>query len=360
MRNIVLKLAELMIQTSGGNVNNEHLQKCIGSAIIVMGVERFLEIVPITLDERSFAYSNIWLVPILKRYVTGSSLAYYMEHIVPLAKSFKKASRKVKKTRISEDLLTRAHELWGLLPSFCRHANDTHQNFASLSDVLVSFLKKQPSMHENVFMALQVLVNENKAVLIPKKSESNCHAVCDSELEFGVQPAYSKKAATRNIKSLASCSRQLLSILSDLFIASQPEMRFSLKGAIGCLASITDSSVIKEMFLSFLDKFKFTDCEGNIEMLTSDSGVLDSKLGKMENYSKRIDMVNQVRQPPMVQKICVRIHLLKGQIQGSPKVQIPKVLLWLNIKRERGIRNLSRTYQVKMNPMSLLLPATMA
>ncbi|KAL1330444.1 hypothetical protein AAHE18_12G110300 [Arachis hypogaea] len=287
MRNIVLKLAELMIQTSGGNVNNEHLQKCIGSAIIVMGVERFLEIVPITLDERSFAYSNIWLVPILKRYVTGSSLAYYMEHIVPLAKSFKKASRKVKKTRISEDLLTRAHELWGLLPSFCRHANDTHQNFASLSDVLVSFLKKQPSMHENVFMALQVLVNENKAVLIPKKSESNCHAVCDSELEFGVQPAYSKKAATRNIKSLASCSRQLLSILSDLFIASQPEMRFSLKGAIGCLASITDSSVIKEMFLSFLDKFKFTDCEGNIEMLTSDSGVLDSKLGKMENYSKR-------------------------------------------------------------------------
>ncbi|XP_015949709.1 uncharacterized protein LOC107474591 [Arachis duranensis] len=287
MRNIVLKLAELMIQTSGGNVDNEHLQKCIGSAIFVMGVERFLEIVPITLDERSFAYSNIWLVPILKRYVTGSSLAYYMEHIVPLAKSFKKASRKVKKTRISEDLLSRAHELWGLLPSFCRHANDTHQNFASLSDVLVSFLKKQPSMHEKVFMALQVLVNENKAVLIPKKSESNCHAVCDSELEFGVQPAYSKKAATRNIKSLASCSRQLLSILSDLFITSQPEMRFSLKGAIGCLASITDSSVIKEMFLSFLDKFKFTDCEGNIEMLTSDSGVLDSKLGKMENYSKR-------------------------------------------------------------------------
>ncbi|KAL1353741.1 hypothetical protein AAHE18_06G261100 [Arachis hypogaea] len=59
----------------------------------------------------------------------------------------------VKKTQISEDLLTRAHELWGLLPSFCPHANDTHQNFAS--HVLVSFLKKQPSMHENVFMALQ-------------------------------------------------------------------------------------------------------------------------------------------------------------------------------------------------------------
>ncbi|MED6184362.1 hypothetical protein PIB30_046702 [Stylosanthes scabra] len=287
MRNIVLKLAELMIQTFGGNVNNEHLQKCIGSAIFAMGVERFLEIVPITLDEHSFTYSNIWLIPILKSYVTGSSLVYYMEHIVPLAKSFKKASRKVKKTRISEDLLNQACELWGLLPSFCRHANDTHQTFESLSDVLVSFLKKQPSMHEQVFMALQILVNENKAVLSTKKSESNCHAACDSELEFGVQPAYSKKVATRNIKSLASCSTQLLSILSDLFISSQPEMRTSLKAAIGCLASITDSSVTKEMFLSFLDKFKFMDCEGDTEMLTNDSGVLDSKLSKMENYSKR-------------------------------------------------------------------------
>ena len=72
-------------------------------------------------------------------------------------------------------------------------------------------------------------MNENKAALSPKKSESNCHALHDSSLEFGMPPAYSKKAATRNIKSLASCSNQLLYILSDLFISSLPEMRFSLK-----------------------------------------------------------------------------------------------------------------------------------
>jgi len=70
------------------------LQKCIGSAVYAMGIERFLSLVPISLDEHSYTYSNIWLVPILKRYVNGASLAYYMEHIMPLAKSFKKASRK--------------------------------------------------------------------------------------------------------------------------------------------------------------------------------------------------------------------------------------------------------------------------
>lgn len=70
------------------------LQKCIGCAVYAMGIEKFLSLVPISLDEHSYTYSNIWLLPILKRYVSGASLAYYMDHIMPLAKSFKKASRK--------------------------------------------------------------------------------------------------------------------------------------------------------------------------------------------------------------------------------------------------------------------------
>jgi len=49
-----------------------------------------------------------------------------------------------------------AHELWGLLPGFCRHATDTHQNFTRLSDVLITFLKKDHSMHQSVCKALQV------------------------------------------------------------------------------------------------------------------------------------------------------------------------------------------------------------
>lgn len=69
------------------------LQKCIGSAVVAMGPERLLTLVSISLDEH-YTYSNIWLVPILKNYITGAPLAYYMEHIIPLAKSFKKASRK--------------------------------------------------------------------------------------------------------------------------------------------------------------------------------------------------------------------------------------------------------------------------
>lgn len=59
-----------------------------------MGPEKLLMRVPITLNAGDFTCANIWLVPILKKYVVGASLGYYMEHIMPLAKSFQRASHK--------------------------------------------------------------------------------------------------------------------------------------------------------------------------------------------------------------------------------------------------------------------------
>ncbi|KAK4281892.1 hypothetical protein QN277_013336 [Acacia crassicarpa] len=286
MRNIVLKLADLMTHNSEGGLGVEHLQKCFGAAVFAMGPERILTLVPISLDEHDLSYSNIWLVPILKRYVTGATLAYYMDHIMPLAKSFKLASRRVKKTASSQDLQVRAHELLALLPSFCSRATDTYQKFSSLSDVLITFLKKNPSMHENISMALQILVDENRTVS-QKRSESNCSAPQD-KMEFGILPSYSKKEANRNIKALASCSDQLLRVLSDLFINSRSGNHIPLKGAIGCLASITDSSVTEEIFASLLKRFQFIDYEGKSEELKNDDQALDSEPSNTERDSKRL------------------------------------------------------------------------
>ncbi|XP_014514666.1 RRP12-like protein isoform X1 [Vigna radiata var. radiata] len=293
MRNIVLKLADLMVQISGGKVHNEHLQKCIGCAVYAMGIEKFLSLVPISLDEHSYTYSNIWLLPILKRYVSGASLAYYMDHIMPLAKSFKKASRKVRKSEISQEMMACAHDLRGLLPAFCRHATDTYENFTRLSDVLITFLKKDPSIHQNVSKALQILVNENKTALSPKKSMEDCLGEYDFLSEFSMKPTYSKKAATKNIKSLASCSNQLLYVLSDLFISSLPEARLSLKGAIGCLASVTDSSVIKELLLSLLKRSQLVDCEDEAKVFSS-PGEVDSDQSDLKGCSQRCLILEMV------------------------------------------------------------------
>lgn len=59
-----------------------------------MGPEKILTLVPISIDAGDLTVRNMWLVPILQSHVIGASLGYYLEHIVPLAKSFQQESCK--------------------------------------------------------------------------------------------------------------------------------------------------------------------------------------------------------------------------------------------------------------------------
>ncbi|RVX09571.1 RRP12-like protein [Vitis vinifera] len=191
------------------------LQECIGSAVTALGPERILTLLPISLDAENFTCSNIWLVPILNKYVVGASLRYFMEHIMPLAESFKRASHKVKKSVIGEDLQAHAHGLWGLLPVFCRYPTDTRQSFGSLTKHLISFLKKNSFMHESIAISLQAL--------------------------------------------------------TDLFFGSPPEKRSYLKDAIGCLASISDSSITKRILISSLERLELINGVGEFENVGNSS-----------------------------------------------------------------------------------------
>ncbi|KAB2631281.1 RRP12-like protein [Pyrus ussuriensis x Pyrus communis] len=286
MRSILLNLANSMTRASGDKSNTDHLQKCIGTAVIAIGPERILELVPISLNASDFTCSNIWLVPILKDYVVGASLGYYMEHIMPLAKSFCRASGKVRKSITSQDLQAHARDLLGLLPAFCNLPTDICQKFRPLAEILVTFLQDS-LMHENIAVALQVLVNQNKSVLDQKDGagDTKSYALDKSLLEFGNLPTYSKKTATRNIKALTSCSSELLIALTDLFLYSPPEKRLYLKDAIGCLASVTDSSNAKKIFISLLEKFQFKDSRHELGKLESQT---DASAGEEEqNLSTR-------------------------------------------------------------------------
>lgn len=271
MKRIVLKLADLLTLASVDMATANHLQHCIGSAVIAMGPERILTLLPISLNADDFTCSNVWLVPILKNHVIGASLGYYMEHIVPLAKTFQRASRKVKKSITGQDLQAHAQELWGLLPAFCRYPTDTCQNFGPLAKLLITLIKKDPSMHENIAVALQVLVNQNRNALTSRDNldESIINEAKDTVLGIRSVSSYTKKAATKNIRVLALCSNDMLKALADLFIDSQHEKCSYLKDAIGCLASITDSSITQNIFSSLLKRFHIVNGEGEFEMLGS-------------------------------------------------------------------------------------------
>lgn len=128
MNGIILKLADMMNLACENNSVTDHLQECVGSAVCAIGPEKILTLIPIKLNIEDLTCSNAWLIPILRKYVTGSSLRFFMEHFVPLAESFQKLHTKALKSGIQTDLQDYARAIWGLLPSFCGYPNDTHQN----------------------------------------------------------------------------------------------------------------------------------------------------------------------------------------------------------------------------------------
>lgn len=270
---LVLKLADLMTLASKDKSDTKHVEECIGYAVTALGPEKILELLPISLNADDLTCSNIWLINVLKKYIIGSSLGFYIENIVPLSKSLKRASRKAKKFGTGEDLQTHAYSLLGLLPAFCRYPIDTQKKFGSLAKLLIKFLKKISFMHEDISVALQELVHQNKDIIRsdqdsdhPEHSRNN--VVEESPLKFRSVSSYTKKVATRNIKTLASCSEELLECLIDVFFDSPPEKSSCLKGAIGCLASITDSSVTRKIFVSSLERFELVNGVAQFENLS--------------------------------------------------------------------------------------------
>lgn len=261
MKNIVLKLAEIYIHADGDNSNTHHLQKCFGCAVVAMGAENVLSLVPISFSIENLTCSNTWLLPILNKYVFGASIGYFMEHIVPIAESIKRASRKVKKSVIGQDLQALARGIWGLLPAFCRHPTDISQSFQSFVKLVLIRLEKDSCMHEDIALALQELVKQNKS--LPKSDEASIEPTKhssdllleDNLLEKRRLCSFSKKEANRNLKALSSYSHELLQALMNVFLVSPPEKRSSLKKAISCLASISNPSVTKRIFISSLERF---------------------------------------------------------------------------------------------------------
>ncbi|XP_010927011.1 uncharacterized protein [Elaeis guineensis] len=262
MKEILLKLSHWAINVDKEMQNVEHLQECIGAAVVAMGPEKVLSLIPISLDKEKLTCSNTWLIPILKQYVVGSSLQFFMEHIVPLANSLQTARDKVKQASKQKKLKSCVHGLWDLLPAFCHYPTDTYHNFKSLAKLLMVVLKEDPSLHEIIAVALQELVNENRSI-VQASQDDNQHEDLSTRrilenlhVESRFSPFhYSRKTASKNIKALTSSSMDLVETIADVFFDSPPEKRAYLQETVGCLASLLGSKSIHRFFLSLLEKF---------------------------------------------------------------------------------------------------------
>ncbi|KAL3841265.1 hypothetical protein ACJIZ3_025856 [Penstemon smallii] len=310
MKSIILELADLMNVASASASETKHLQDCIGSAVAAMGPEKVIGFVPISLNPKDFSCSNVWLIPILKRSIAGSSLHFFMEHIVPLAESFGQASHKVKKSVTRQDLQAYAHGCWGLLPAFCRQPSDIYQSFAALAKLLIPFLKKDSFMLQNIAFGLQELVNQNKSALASNHGSTGLvefqrTGIADDLLPDSTRHVYSRKILSKNIKALASCSKELLQALTTVFLESPPEERKHLKGAISCLVSISDSSLAKKIFVTALEKFQLQDDIG-------EHGRGESEINSSadEEESSAVSVGNDAKR-------CIILELASCIVEGS-------------------------------------------
>ncbi|KAF8049007.1 hypothetical protein N665_2330s0006 [Sinapis alba] len=256
-KGIILKLADMMKNETGDTASSQYVQQCIGAAVVAMGPVKLLTLLPITLHAESHSCTNAWLIPILRRHIVGTSLEYYVDHIVPLAKSLMRVSKEAKKSGHGKKLRACGHELLKLLPAFCNYPIDVAQKFGSIVKLMVKFIKKKSFMHEAVAVSLQMLVNQNKRMPKPSTDvdEENANTSEDAKPEVKSRFHYSKKASVKNMKTLASSSAELLQTLVDVLTASGTQISADFKAAIGCLASTLDSSVRKKILISLLNKF---------------------------------------------------------------------------------------------------------
>ena len=182
----------------------------------------------------------------------------------------------VKNSVIRRELQAYGRGVWGLLPAFCRHPDDISQSFQSVAKLLLVRLEKDTSIHEDISVAVQVLVfpwchmrflcsllsflsigllvwsykhvfvsistmflsvqelvKQNKC--LPESADASeprrlsSDSIEDCLMEKRSFYCYSMKMARKNIKALSSYSYELLQAIIIIFLNSSSEKRSSLR-----------------------------------------------------------------------------------------------------------------------------------
>lgn len=293
MKDILLTLSQFAMRIDK-EPQLKNVQECIGAAVIAMGPDKIISLIPIAFDEDRLTCSNTWLLPILEKYIYGASLQQFLEYIVPLAKSVQNASSRVKKVRKCEDLQSWTDQLWNLLPAFCRYPIDVYQNFAPLSNLLVEMSKCDRCLYKPAVKALQQLVDGTRRL---SSSDQDVEISAELSALFSLKTNFScanlercsKKDACKNMKVLVSHSVDLLCTFADYFLDSSSEKRAHLKDGLRCLAQLCSSTNICNLFLSVVKRFGLEDTPLEPENLDCQTNEVDTKDKESTDATKEIN-----------------------------------------------------------------------
>ncbi|TVU36923.1 hypothetical protein EJB05_18879, partial [Eragrostis curvula] len=343
MKDILLTLAQLAMKIDKES-HLKNVEECIGAAVIAMGPDKILSLVPVAFDEDKLTCSNNWLLPILDKYIYGAPLQLFLESILPLARSVQNASNRVKKTRIRKNLVSWTDQLWNLLPAFCRYPIDLCHSFGSLSKLLVEILKCDECLHKHAAKALQHLVDGTRRL----SSDQNDAAIyVELSALFSSKPTNfncarlercSKKDACKTMKVLASHSADLLCTFADYYFESSPEKRAHLKDALRCVALLSGSTNIRELFVSLVKRFDLEDnsdpesieCQAN-EVDEKDEKSTDAAEGLNDKRSVLLELISTFAEAADEELLDIFFEFIKSSLLNSSTSCDSNALIALSI-----------------------------
>lgn len=150
-----------------------------------MGARAFLDVLPLDIEPQlaqpKERFERVWLLPVLKEHLRGGELAYFAEHLLPLAAQTLALSEQLAANGL--ELLAKTYhtlylQIWALLPAFMRSPTDVSTGFRQVARVLGTALETRPELQGVVCSSLQMLI---RAV---QDDEAGCAAVAQYAKNF--------------------------------------------------------------------------------------------------------------------------------------------------------------------------------
>eukprot|EP00250_Pteridium_aquilinum_P028638 c37528_g1_i1 orf=673-4578(-) len=263
MADSVQALADLEGLSDENLTCRRQLHRTVGAAVAAMGPENFLTLLPFNLDDGDLSNARVWLLPVLRQNIVGAQLRFFTEKMLPLIQrlqdELKKLSAEGKMTAAKK---TEAHvqALWALFPAFCNFPSDTAQSFGRVAKHVGGVLSEDPELRGVICYGLQMLIKQNRAALgelvtfnVSAEDSVGMYSV-NKAAEEKAKALYTERFARANISAIASFSKNFLPLLFNVFIAAPSEKRGMLQATIGELASISEKKIVRDFFVSIMQK----------------------------------------------------------------------------------------------------------
>ncbi|KAK2985261.1 hypothetical protein RJ640_009169, partial [Escallonia rubra] len=232
----------------------KQLHECLGAALVAMGPETLLSLLPLKLEAHDLSEANVWLFPILKQYTIGARLKFFTDSILAMVRLVKQKSAMLEREgriHAARSVDGLVYSLWSLLPSFCSYPLDTAESFKDLEKELCSALREEPDIRGIICSSLLILLQQNKRVLEGKDELPGDEVNIPRQRSIAL---YTPQLAAKNLSVLRSSAREILSVLSGIFMKSSKDDGGLLQSTINEFASISDKEVVGKFFKNTMHK----------------------------------------------------------------------------------------------------------